>query len=341
MARTSKKSPTTFGNWALVILDAAERRGLDADAIATAAGLDRAALHDPDHRVPQPIMTALWREIVAASGDAAIGIQLPVALPFASFQALGYAIAASSTLENALKRAVRYQKFVSDAVEAELHETGDTITYAARPLYDGDDVPPPVAMEAFMSLKLRIFRNLMRDDTFCPVSVKLMRPTPKDTSAFDEFFQAPIAFGHRALELSYRTEDLRHPLPAANEELARGNDRILAEQLERLDGAPVLDRVLLAIEAELAHGPPSKQAVARRLGMSARTLQRRLAEAESSFREVTEEVRFSLAKRHLREGTLSIGEIAFALGYGQVSAFTRAFRRWTGSAPSDFDPSAS
>lgn len=336
MAPATRKTPTTFGMWAMAILDAAERRGLEAEAIAARAGIDRDALRDPDHRVPQPLMTALWREIVATSDDPAIGIALPVGLPFSSFQAFGYAVAASATLEDALRRAVRYQRFVSDAVDVELVDRGDTLAYIARPTREGDEIPPPVAMEAFMSLKVRLFRSLTRNSSFHPQAIRLMRERPADPAPFEEFFGAPIEFGQPEMELVYRTSDMRHPLPAGNEELAQGNDKLLAQQLERIAGAPLLDRVTLAIEADLEHGPPSKEAVARRLGMSARTLQRHLADTDNSFREIAEDVRCTLAKRHMRDGNLAIGEIAFALGYAQVSAFTRAFRRWTGSSPREF-----
>jgi AraC-like DNA-binding protein len=94
-----------------------------------------------------------------------------------------------------------------------------------------------------------------------------------------------------------------------------------------------VDSVRLEVERELAFGNPNVASIARKLGTSSRTLQRRLGETGLSFRDVVEEVREQLARAYLTDVALPMGEVAQRLGYAEVSAFLRAFKRWTGMTP--------
>ena len=99
---------------------------------------------------------------------------------------------------------------------------------------------------------------------------------------------------------------------------------------------PLMAQVGAAIEAQLAHGALSLPAIARALGTSERTLQRHLACQGCSFRDAVEEVRARLARGYLDNASTSLGDIALRLGYAEVSAFLRAFKRWTGMTPTQF-----
>jgi AraC-like DNA-binding protein len=91
-----------------------------------------------------------------------------------------------------------------------------------------------------------------------------------------------------------------------------------------------------ALGSRIASGETRMSSIARQLGMSERTLQRRLAEEGASYQELLEEVRKAAAGRYLEESPLAIGEIAYLLGYSEPAAFHRAFRRWHATTPEDF-----
>jgi AraC-like DNA-binding protein len=133
--------------------------------------------------------------------------------------------------------------------------------------------------------------------------------------------------------LEYSCAELDAPLAAANAELARANDAVVIRYLSRLDRATLACRVQQAILDALPNGAPSKGMIARQLAMSPRNLQRRLAEEGQTFQALLDEARMTLARSYIEEGRLSVTEIAFVLGFADTSAFSRAFKRWTGKSP--------
>src|SRR5690606_4145779 len=134
--------------------------------------------------------------------------------------------------------------------------------------------------------------------------------------------------------IEYRSSDLDARLGGGNVELARHNDEVVARYLARIEREPGTSRLRSWLIDKLSAGEPSQQAAAKAMGMSLRNLQRRLAEDGTTYREVLSETRRELACSYLEEGRLSVTEIAFLLGFSDTSAFSRAFRRWTGEAPS-------
>jgi AraC-like DNA-binding protein len=136
------------------------------------------------------------------------------------------------------------------------------------------------------------------------------------------------------LELARR--DVDAPLPAGNAELARQNDEIVVRYLARLATARVSSRVQQALLEALPDGAPSKEAIARKVAMSPRNLQRHLAHEGTSFKTLLNDARVHLARNYIEEGRLSVTEIAFVLGFADTSTFSRAFKRWTGMSPKHF-----
>jgi len=113
-------------------------------------------------------------------------------------------------------------------------------------------------------------------------------------------------------------------------------DRMLAEELSRLDKSDVVSRCRAEVLQHIESGEMTEQDMAKQLHMSRRTLQRRLAEADTTYLRLVDETRKDLALRFMEDATRSITDVAFTLGFSQHSAFTRAFRRWTGVNPTEY-----
>jgi AraC-like DNA-binding protein len=143
-----------------------------------------------------------------------------------------------------------------------------------------------------------------------------------------------VRFDAARPELVLGSAQAEAPLPAASRELAIANDAILTDYLQTLDQSGVVSRVKTAIIEHLPSGTPSAEIIARDLYMSARTLHRRLSDARTSFSETLDAVRRELAAQYITDPTRSLSEISFLLGFSELSAFSRAFRRWTGQSPS-------
>lgn len=167
--------------------------------------------------------------------------------------------------------------------------------------------------------------------------VTLHRTLSTDLSVHASFFDCDVERGvHDSLHFDAALLEL--PLPGSQPELARHNDAAVRDYLARIDSGTVVDRARATI-TEHATREISPELVARKLGMSLRSLQRSLREHSSSYEKLLREVRLELACTYLRESRYSVTEIADVLGYDSQSAFARAFKRWTGLPPSEYQQS--
>lgn len=325
---------STIGTWASTLVRALDAQGIDGKGLAAAAGIDPERLLEPDARVGRLELTRLWALAVEATGDPCFGLTVSRYVAQTTFHALGYAVLASTTLREAFERMVRFRRLIGDVIELSLLEVGDCYRFVID--VSSPPVVPYEAVDAVMAVTVRQTRILRGDSGFNPQSVSLQRPEPNGAGVYQRIFRAPVAFGQVLNAIDYRRVDCDERLPAANAELARQNDEVAMRYLSRLKEASVSLRVQQALLKALPDGAPEKGKVARELGMSARNLQRHLAEEGTSFKELLNDARVTLARNYVAEGRLSVTEIAFLLGFADTSTFSRAFKRWTGKSPRDY-----
>jgi AraC-like DNA-binding protein len=145
-----------------------------------------------------------------------------------------------------------------------------------------------------------------------------------------------VLFGQETLGLYFDLNTLRDPLAGASRELAQHNDQIVMQYLEKLNRDDIVNRVRAQIVTGLSGGNFSRAAIAASVNMSASTLQVKLARAGQSFQQMLDETRHELALGYIEQSRLLITEIAFMLGFSDLSNFIRAFKRWTGKSPTEF-----
>lgn len=333
MGTSLRRAPSTLATWAATILRALEARGIEMAPLAARAGIDPAAL-GPDLRVPRAALNRLWELAVEATGDPAFGLETSRFTAQTTFHALGYAVLASMTLKDALERIIRYRRLLGDVLELQLVRTDDGYRFLID--VSAEPTVPFQAVDAIAAVCTRQARMLHGARTCQPRAVWFARPEPADVRPYRRVFRAPVHFAAPVNALEFSRADVEDPLPTGNAELARANDEVLVRFLARLETARLSSRVQQALLDALPDGAPSKAAIARVLGMSARNLQRHLADEGTSFKDLLESARASLARSYLGEGRRSVTEIAFLLGFADTSAFSRAFKRWTGSSPREF-----
>jgi AraC-like DNA-binding protein len=185
-----------------------------------------------------------------------------------------------------------------------------------------------------MTSLVRICRQLT-NQRLTPERVRMMHRRNGDSGELRGFFGCDVEFGADCDEVMFAGPIGQVAIPSAdpylNEMLVDYCEEALAHRA-RTSGS-FRTRVENAIVPLLPHGRARMKTIAETLGMSQRTLTRRLSIEGITFAEVLDELRSDLARRYLREADLKISEIAWLLGYGEVSAFTRAFKRWTGTTP--------
>ena len=330
--RAEAGTPLVLGSWPRTIIRALQARGIDGRALAAEAGIDVERLDATGVRVPVTTATRLWHLAVAATGDPCIGVFVSRFANYTTFQALGSAVLASGTLREAFRRIERYGRVGGNAGIVRLDEARARVRLALE-IAPGTLRPADEAIDAVLSLVLRVARLLRDTRELAPLRVELERTAPSPAEPFARFFRAPIVFGGRTNALDFAPHEIDAPLATGNAELSRRVDELLARDVARLADDDVVGRVRAAIIERLPDGEPPQEAVARTLGMGTRTLQRRLATQGTSYQTLLDAVRAELARAYLAEGW-AVTEAAFALGFSDTSSFSRAFRRWTGTRPS-------
>ena len=304
---------------------------IDGDALFRRAGLDPERLRDPNGRYPLVGMQRLWSLATEATGDQCFGLEVAQAWHPTTFHALGYSALASETLREALQRMVRYSRVVTTGARIELEQNGDEVTVKLSGSLP-DDQMVPASIDAGVASIVILCRQ-GRGGKVDPVRVKLTRAEPGCANRLRAFFGCPVDFGAPENSLVFRASDLDAQLPTANPVLLRVNEQVLTDYLARLDRGEVTVQVQAKLIQLLPSGELDESSIARALNLSLRSMQRKLKARGVSFRKLLDDTRRQLAEQYLKDSTLSVSEIAYLLGFAEVSSFSRAFRRWTGHAP--------
>lgn len=325
---------TALTSWAKAIRKTLEAAGVDPLPLFAEAGLDPAALDDGNARYPVAGTTRLWQLALAATGRESIGLDVARQVGQTTFHALGYSLAASTTLKEAFERLVRYFRIVTDAAELGLEETPEG--YRLRMAIDPQRaVVAHESTDAFAYLIVRLCRGLYRRE-LSPLRVELRRPPPRDPLPYERAFRAPIRYDAPEIGLLFAHGVCERRLEGANPELARHNDEIVLRYLARYDRDNLVARVRATLTELLPSGEPAQAQVAAALHLSERSLQRKLAEEGTRYADLLQQTRQELARSYLDGRRHSVSEVAYLLGFGDTSSFTRAFKRWEGVAPSDY-----
>ncbi len=316
------------------LVDSARAAGVDAAGLVHAIGVSPGILEDASGWIPAATMARAWHLAAEQSGDADFGLHAAESTPPGTYGALEFAALSSTSLLDALRRAIRYYRALGSMGVPVIVEGGGIVRLGLTVRSEMS----PLARRHFVEHFFALLVTRARLVTGRPM--KLLRatfahPAPGSAAEHARVFGAPTLFGAAASELVAEAEALAMPLRSAHPELLEPLEQAAASMLERRT-EDVVARTRAIVPEVLRTAEPGLAGAARRLGISARTLQRRLGENGTSYARIVEEVRRELAHREVATGTRSFGEIAFLLGFSQASAFDRAFRRWTGRTPSAY-----
>jgi len=324
-------NPTLLASAARILWRVIERHGTDPVTVFREAGLDPALMNESRARCADSKTRAAWREAARLIDDPCFGLLAAEVWRPTDFHALGYAFLASRTLRTGIERIARYNAVVDPIVrfESTLEDDHLRLTYRVE---DPDLPDVPALQDARWAVVLGLCRASHGGD-FNPAEVSFTHPAPRCRGDYFGLFRCPIRFDAEAAEFVVDRAVAEAPLPTANRELAFANDAILAAYVGELSNADIISRVKAAIVEHLPSGAPIADVVAKDVFMSARTLQRKLADAGTSYSDTLEAVRRELAEQYLADPTRSLSEISFMLGFSELSAFSRAYRRWSGQSP--------
>lgn len=312
-----------------------ELQGCDAPSLFARVGLDFSLLSSPEARYPVHQTTLLWQEAVHATGDETLGLKAIRHITPATFHAVGLSVMASETLEQAFGRMRRFADLVTDASEIDLLSSDSEFVVELK-LKEGAQ-PAHQSTDGFLCLLANAGKGL-GEPGLMPLRVELSRPEPEPQHKdyFERSFDAPLLFGCKAMRLVFALATVQTRLKGANPLIAEHLDQASLAAIERLKPANSASRLLRTwVVTQLDKGAPSIELAAAHMNMSARNLQRKLAEEGSSLAAIVDDIRQSEAQRRLKHTQESLTTIALDLGFSDASAFSRACKRWFGKSPSD------
>ena len=181
---------------------------------------------------------------------------------------------------------------------------------------------------------LKISRVIASKD-FNPALVKFKQPEPADPGYFYELFRCPIEFNSEHTTLVINLEAMDKRLTGSNDELAKLNEHIVIKYLAHLDKGDIVNRTRAAIIDGLGSGLVTETSVAESLHMTPRNLHRKLQKEDTAFKALMTEIRRDLAQQYIKDRSKTLTEIAFLLGFSEVSSFSRAYKGWNGQPPSE------
>lgn len=304
----------------------AARYGLDAKAIQARHGLDGALLDDTDARVESTVYEAVVEDCAAMCGDALFGLRLGEAFTLSSIGALGFALLNSASLESALRRYESFQRALGEGIRIRLGVAGDEAKVSLSVASGSGALRHRV--ESFVASTVAACRELAPG--FAPKAVTFRHEVLESLGEYRRVLGvAPMQGAVDAIV--FDRVWLARPVRGADVAVARLLDGEMRRREREAASQEWKERTANALVAEDGSWPSAAE-VASKLGVSQRTLQVRLAEEGTTFRAVYDETLRRLAERFLDNGD-SLAEIAFALGYSEPAAFSKAFVRWTGLPP--------
>jgi AraC-like DNA-binding protein len=311
------------------------KAGIEVEPLLARAGLSLKQIQDSRARIAVKSQIDFLNLIADKLSDEFLGIRLAREIDLRELGFLYYVLASSQTLGEALKRAARYSKLQNEGVDITYRE-GKFV----RITHEYVGVPRRLdrhQIEFFVTIVLRVCRHLTGRQLF-PTEVRLVHRRTRMPAELRAFFGVDIAFSSSA-------DEIRFPNAIATMNVISADPYLHSLLVQYFDEALTARhfqsgfwrlKVENAIVPLLPHGQAHIGEVARHLGVSRRTLARRLAAEGKSFVQILDALRFDLAKRYLRERQLPLSEIAWLLGYRETAALNHAFKRWSRKTPTQF-----
>ncbi len=310
---------------------AMQNAGVDADAVLAKVGLDKSILSLPELRTPHDAQEWFWQAMEEVSGDPHIGLHLGSHMPIFKGQVLEYLFLSSPTFGEGLKRALDYQRLLSDAANAEMVDHGERV-FLKQMLWSRK----LAHLNECASVGVIKFFSFVTDGAFMPIEVHFSHPRHADQREYERVFGCPVKFEMPDVGIFFDRKLMDLPSAHHEPELLQLHERLASEQMARLEKQDLVFQVSRLVAELLESGHANLEEVAARLGIKPRQLRTRLADAGTNFNQLVAEYRCKLAKRLLAGTDENIDEIVYLTGFSEPSTFYRAFKRWVGMTPIEY-----
>ncbi|MFD1695427.1 helix-turn-helix domain-containing protein [Roseibium aestuarii] len=313
------------------VRSALKAAGHDWAALERKCGLDPAVNYGPEDLVSLRAFAAYHEAAAEIFDDEAFALRISISEPIGIASVFDYLALAAPTVDRALDNWIHYQRIPTTSINIS-REARDGRTYL---IWELPDTIGPTAQTCGLIIGYSVTRlRRIFGENEIPLHVEFPHRAPANDQEFRRLLGPNVRFGCERLRLGFPDSALAlKPQDSENNLLAIIERSALVRIQDQARRNDKVHQISTEISASLKEGDASVDAVARRLGMSRRALQRLLESSGTSFRALLDEVRQSLALRYLKESELQLSEIAYLLGYSELSAFSRAAKGWFGVPP--------
>lgn len=322
-----------IGGWLVALYKALLWKGIEPFELLSKSDVCIDEITNVGSRVPVSLCNKLFEQSVTLTDDPLLPIKVSQCIVASTFHALGYALQASSSLQDAFTRLVHYDRVLSSACRISLTE-GEQYCYLGLNLNEAEGDINRIGSQLELTMLLSIIK-ICRDLSnpgFAPVKIYTTVDT-RCSEQFEAYTGCPIEFNSSKSMLVMDSKLLSKRLPNFAPDLTSLSDKAADDYLASLDCNNVVSQVRSEVVSLMATGVPNIDLVAEKLNFSQRSLQRKLNDSGTSYKDLVENIRQTMAEQHLNKNLLSLGEISYLLGFSDVANFSRAFKRWKGITP--------
>ncbi|MEQ9317346.1 MAG: AraC family transcriptional regulator [Henriciella sp.] len=308
--------------------------GLDRAALYRSCGLENAAPIDPSMMVSDTDYYGLLETIAKHEGpDVGFHIRVSQSIRCADLGAVGLAWKSAPDLRRSFQRMDRYSRLFNTASTFKLEQDGDRYLWT-HTRTEPDRLGMYLSNEGALATYVSLCREATGPENR-PRAVQFRHQAGHSKRVLEAYFRCPVTFGAEIDAIILPDERLDRPNLVGDESIWKFLTSHIEASLPK-DEVPFERQLVLQIADMLSEGVPQLSEVASNLGLSARTLQRRLAEHGATYQNLVKQARLELAQSLMNETRYSLAEIAFLTGFSEQSAFSRAFKRWVGKTPGAF-----
>ena len=304
--------------------------GIDPDPVIREAGLDPRLFDDGANIILHAALGRLLTLSVAHTNCPHFGLLVGQRATILSLGLVGRLMQHSETLGDAMRALVSSLSIQNRGAVPSLTISGDMALFTFS-VYQPEAESADQISDGSLAVAVNAIRSLCGAD-WNPTEVFLPRAAPADQTPYRRHFRVPIRFNQESATLVFPAGDLERRVAGANPILRDMLDEKI-QQLKGAQGCEFSDDIRRLLRTRLTSHHCSAEDIAELLAMHRRTLSRRLKGSGIGYRGITNEIRFEIARQLLQDTQVPLGQIAAALGYSEASAFTRAFRRWSGQTP--------
>lgn len=315
----------------VVALNVLDELGLPSEACLRHTGITQEMLADPDGTVTLPQEIAFYRNVLAKVDDPFVGLRIGSEYHLGNYGMWGFAMMSASSLRETLDIALRFLDLTFTFFDYELNVTAAEVVITIDPLGDYGTCLPLLCDREISAAHALLGQVL---DRVLPLTrVSLTHGNRESAARYRDHYNCAITMGAPRSEFAFARDLLDARPPGNNPSTADFCVRQCEVLIARLGNTSTLvNEIRQRLLLQPGHFPQIDE-IAREMGVSPRSLRRHLAEESSSYRTITDEVRFELAKEYLEETALPVASIAALIGYAEPASFSHAFKRWAGMTP--------